>query len=96
LAKARVAFALFLLALPGLALAQPSREALEEARRIGTASRAAAEAAAREAEAAAAEESGLARQRVAVAARVQEAERTLEPQNPKTPLCLKCMRIIFY
>jgi hypothetical protein len=31
LAKARAAFALFLLALPGLALAQPSREALEEA-----------------------------------------------------------------
>jgi len=78
LAKARVALALFLLALPGLALAQPSREALEEARRIGTASRAAAEAAAREAEAAAAEESGLARQRVAMAARVQEAERTLD------------------
>jgi septal ring factor EnvC (AmiA/AmiB activator) len=78
LAKARVAFALFLLALPGLALAQPSREALEEARRIGAASRAAAEAAAREAEAAAAEESGLARQRVAMAARVQEAERTLD------------------
>jgi septal ring factor EnvC (AmiA/AmiB activator) len=78
LAKARVAFALFLLALPGLALAQPSREALEEARRIGAASRAAAEAAAREAEAAAAEESGLARQRVAMAARVQEAERILD------------------
>ena len=78
MAKARVAFALFLLALPGLALAQPSREALEEARRIGAASRAAAEAAAREAEAAAAEESGLARQRVAMAARVQEAERTLD------------------
>ena len=78
MAKARVAFALFLLALPGLALAQPSREALEEARRIGTASRAAAEAAAREAEAAAAEESGLARQRVAMAARVQEAERALD------------------
>lgn len=78
MAKARIAFALFLLALPGLALAQPSREALEEARRIGTASRAAAEAAAREAEAAAAEESGLARQRVAMAARVQEAERTLD------------------
>jgi len=78
LAKARVAFALFLLALPGLALAQPSREALEEARRAGAASRAAAEAAAREAEAAAAEESGLARQRVAMAARVQEAERALE------------------
>jgi septal ring factor EnvC (AmiA/AmiB activator) len=78
LAKARVAFALFLLALPGLALAQPSREALEEARRVGAASRAAAEAAAREAEAAAAEESGLARQRVAMAARVQEAERTLD------------------
>lgn len=78
MAKARVALALFLLALPGLALAQPSREALEEARRIGTASRAAAEAAAREAEAAAAEESGLARQRVAMAARVQEAERTLD------------------
>jgi len=78
LAKARAAFALFLLALPGFALAQPSREALEEARRIGAASRAAAESAAREAEAAAAEESGLARQRVAVAARVQEAERTLD------------------
>lgn len=78
MAKARVAFALFLLALPGLALAQPSREALEESRRIGAASRAAAEAAAREAEAAAAEESGLARQRVAMAARVQEAERALE------------------
>jgi septal ring factor EnvC (AmiA/AmiB activator) len=78
LAKARAAFALFLFALPGLALAQPSREALEEARRAGAASRAAAEAAAREAEAAAAEESGLARQRVAMAARVQEAERTLE------------------
>jgi septal ring factor EnvC (AmiA/AmiB activator) len=78
LAKARLAFALFLLALPGLALAQPSREALEEARRAGAASRAAAEAAAREAEAAAAEESGLARQRVAMAARVQEAERALE------------------
>jgi murein hydrolase activator len=78
LAKARVAFALFLLALPGLALAQPSREALEEARRVGAASRAAAEAAAREAEAAAAEESGLARQRVAMAARVQEAERALD------------------
>ena len=78
MAKARVAFALFLLALPVLALAQPSREALEEARRIGAASRAAAEAAAREAEAAAAEESGLARQRVAMAARVQEAERTLD------------------
>ena len=78
MAKARVAFALFLLALPGLALAQPSREALEEARRVGAASRAAAEAAAREAEAAAAEESGLARQRVAMAARVQEAERALD------------------
>jgi septal ring factor EnvC (AmiA/AmiB activator) len=78
LAKARAAFALFLLALPGLALAQPSREALEEARRTTAASRAAAEAAAREAEAAAAEESGLARQRVAMAARVQEAERSLE------------------
>jgi septal ring factor EnvC (AmiA/AmiB activator) len=78
LAKARVAFALFLLALPGLALAQPSREALEEARRASAASRAAAEAAAREAEAAAAEESGLARQRVAMAARVQEAERALD------------------
>ena len=78
MAKARVAFALFLLALPGLALAQPSREALEEARRVGAASRAAAEAAAREAEAAAVEESGLARQRVAMAARVQEAERTLD------------------
>ena len=78
MAKARAAFALFLLALPGLALAQPSREALEEARRAGAASRAAAEAAAREAEAAAAEESGLARQRVAMAARVQEAERALE------------------
>ncbi|MCA3417349.1 MAG: peptidoglycan DD-metalloendopeptidase family protein [Roseomonas sp.] len=78
MAKARAAFALFLLALPGLALAQPSREALEEARRAGAASRAAAEAAAREAEAAAAEESGLARQRVAMAARVQQAERALE------------------
>ena len=78
MAKARLAFALFLLAVPGLALAQPSREALEEARRTGAASRAAAEAAAREAEAAAAEESGLARQRVAMAARVQEAERALE------------------
>ncbi|MCA3340733.1 MAG: peptidoglycan DD-metalloendopeptidase family protein [Roseomonas sp.] len=78
MARARVAFALFLLALPGLALAQPSREALEEARRAGAASRAAAETAAREAEAAAAEESGLARQRVAMAARVQEAERALE------------------
>jgi septal ring factor EnvC (AmiA/AmiB activator) len=78
LARARAAFALFLLALPGLALAQPSREALDEARRTGAASRAAAEAAAREAEAAAAEESGLARQRVAMAARVQEAERALE------------------
>jgi murein hydrolase activator len=78
LAKARLAVALFLLALPGLALAQPSREALEEARRSGAASRAASEAAAREAEAAAAEESGLARQRVAMAARVQEAERTLD------------------
>jgi len=76
--KARAAFALFLLALPGLALAQPSREALDEARRTGAASRAAAEAAAREAEAVAAEESGLARQRVAMAARVQEAERALE------------------
>ncbi|MBM3589364.1 MAG: hypothetical protein FJX33_16565 [Alphaproteobacteria bacterium] len=78
MAKARLAFALFLLALPSLALAQPSREALEQARRTGVASRAAAEAAAREAEAAAAEESGLARQRVAMAARVQEAERALE------------------
>ena len=78
MAKARAAFALFLLALPGITLAQPSREALEEARRTGAASRAAAEAAAREAEAAAAEESGLARQRVAMAARVQEAERALE------------------
>jgi len=78
LAKAGIAFALFLLALPGLALAQPSREALEEALRVGAASRAAAEAAAREAEAAAAEESGLARQRVAMAARVREAERTLD------------------
>jgi septal ring factor EnvC (AmiA/AmiB activator) len=78
LAKARAAFALLLLALPSLTLAQPSREALEEARRTGAASRAAAEAAAREAEAAAAEESGLARQRVAMAARVQEAERALE------------------
>jgi septal ring factor EnvC (AmiA/AmiB activator) len=78
LARARIAFALFLLALPSLTLAQPSREALEEARRAGAASRAAAEAAAREAEAAAAEESGLARQRVAMAARVQEAERALE------------------
>ena len=76
--KARLAFALLLLALPSLTLAQPSREALEEARRTGAASRAAAEAAAREAEAAAAEESGLARQRVAMAARVQEAERALE------------------
>ncbi|MCX7367660.1 MAG: hypothetical protein NTX90_01915 [Alphaproteobacteria bacterium] len=72
MAKARVAFALFLLALPGLALAQPSREALEEARRATATSRAASEAAAREAEAAAAEESGLARQRVAMAARVQD------------------------
>jgi septal ring factor EnvC (AmiA/AmiB activator) len=78
LARARIAFALFLLALPSLTLAQPSREALEEARRAGAASRAAAEAAARDAEAAAAEESGLARQRVAMAARVQEAERALE------------------
>jgi len=78
LAKARAAFALLLLALPSLTLAQPSREALEEARRTGAASRAAAEAAEREAEAAAAEESGLARQRVAMAARVQEAERALE------------------
>ena len=78
MAKARAAFALLLLALPSLTLAQPSREALEEARRTGAASRAAAEAAAREAEAAAAEESGLARQRVAMAARVQEAERALE------------------
>ncbi len=78
MARARIAFALFLLALPSLTLAQPSREALEEARRAGAASRAAAEAAAREAEAAAAEESGLARQRVAMAARVQEAERALE------------------
>ena len=43
MAKARAAFALFLLALPGLALAQPSREALDEARRTGAASRAAAE-----------------------------------------------------
>ncbi len=78
MAKARIAFALCLLALPGLAVAQPSREAVEEARRAGATSRAAAEAAAREAEAAAAEESGLARQRVAMAARVQEAERALE------------------
>jgi septal ring factor EnvC (AmiA/AmiB activator) len=78
LAKARLILALCLLALPGLALAQPSREALEEARRAGAASRSAAEAAAREAEAAAAEESGLARQRVAMAARVQEAERAVE------------------
>ncbi|MCA3416570.1 MAG: peptidoglycan DD-metalloendopeptidase family protein [Roseomonas sp.] len=76
--KARLLLALFFLALPELVLAQPSREALEEARRAGAASRAAAEAAAREAEAAAAEESGLARQRVAMAARVQEAERALE------------------
>lgn len=78
MAKTRLAFALLLLALPGFALAQPSREDVEEARRTGAASRAAAEAAAREAEAAAAEESGLARQRVAMAARVQEAERALE------------------
>ncbi|MFO0465927.1 MAG: murein hydrolase activator EnvC family protein [bacterium] len=78
MAKARLAFALLLLALPGFALAQPSREDVEEARRTGAASRAAAEAAEREAEAAAAEESGLARQRVAMAARVQEAERALE------------------
>lgn len=78
MAKARTAFVLFLLALPGLTVAQPSREALEEARRATAASRAAAEAAAREAEAAAAEESGLARQRVAMAARVQEAERALD------------------
>jgi septal ring factor EnvC (AmiA/AmiB activator) len=78
LLKGRAAFALFLLALPGLALAQPSREALEEARRATAASRAAAEAAAREAEVAAAEQSGLARQRVAMAARVQESERVLE------------------
>lgn len=78
MAKARAAFVLLLLALPSLTLAQPSREALEEARRTGAASRAAAEAAAREAEAAAAEESGLARQRVAMAARVREAERALE------------------
>jgi len=78
LVRARAAFALFLLALPGLALAQPSRETLEEARRTTAASRAAAEAAAREAEAAAAEQSGLARQRVAMAARVQEGERALE------------------
>lgn len=78
MAKARTAFVLFLLALPGLTVAQPSREALEEARRATAASRAAAEAAAREAEAAAAEEGGLARQRVAMAARVQEAERALD------------------
>ena len=89
MAKARVAFALFLLALPGLALAQPSREALEEARRTGAASRAAAEAAAREAEAAAAEESGLARQRVAMAARVQEAERTLEEAERRRQMAEK-------
>ena len=76
--KARLAFALCLLALPGLGFAQPSREALEEARRATATSRAAAEAAAREAEAAAAEQSGLARQRVAMAARVQEAERALD------------------
>ena len=76
--KARLALALCLLALPGLGFAQPSREALEEARRATATSRAAAEAAAREAEAAAAEQSGLARQRVAMAARVQEAERALE------------------
>ena len=86
MAKARAAFALFLLALPGLALAQPSREALEEARRVGAASRAAAEAATREAEAVAAEESGLARQRVAMAARVQEAERAVEAAEQRKQL----------
>jgi murein hydrolase activator len=89
LAKARAAFALFLLALPGIALAQPSREALEEARRSGAASRAAAEAAAREAEAAAAEESGLARQRVAMAARVQEAERALDEAEQRRQMAKK-------
>jgi septal ring factor EnvC (AmiA/AmiB activator) len=78
LPKARAALALFLLALPGFALAQPSRDAVEEARRASAASRAAAAAAAREAEAAVAEQSGLARQRAAMAARVQEAERALD------------------
>ena len=75
--KARLALCCFLWALPGLALGQASREALEDARRTSASSRAAAEAAAREAEAAAAEERGLAQQRVAMAARVQQAERIL-------------------
>jgi len=65
-----------LAALP--ALAQPSREAVQDARRTAEAERAAAADAARLAREAAEVERGLARQRVAMAERVQHAESVLD------------------
>lgn len=63
---------------PRQAPAQPSREAIQDARRAAEAERAAAAEAARLAQEAAEEERGLARQRVAMAERVQRAEAILE------------------
>ncbi|WP_211187035.1 murein hydrolase activator EnvC family protein [Neoroseomonas marina] len=66
------------LGLPATGLAQPTREALQDARRTAEAERAAAAEAARLAQEAAELERGLARQRVAMAERVQRAETVLE------------------
>lgn len=75
--RAPLLFLLALLAAPVLAQ-QPTREAVQDARRAAEAERAAAAEAARLAQEAADIERGLARQRVAMAERVQRAEAVLE------------------
>ncbi len=70
--------ALLALFLAAPAAAQPSREAVQDARRTAEAERAAAGEAARLAREAAEVERGLARQRVAMAERVQQAEAVLD------------------
>ncbi len=76
---ARAAFLALALAVPALpSLAQPTREAIQDARRAAEAERAAAADAARLAREAAELERGLARQRVAMAERAQRADAALD------------------
>jgi septal ring factor EnvC (AmiA/AmiB activator) len=77
-APALTRLTLLLALLAPAVLAQPTREAVQDARRTAEAERAAAAEAARLAREAAEEERGLARQRVAMAERVQQAEAVLD------------------
>jgi septal ring factor EnvC (AmiA/AmiB activator) len=82
----QLALLALLLALP--AAAQPSREAVQDARRAAEAERAAAAEAARLAREAAEVERGLARQRVVLAERVQQAEAVLDAAQERERLAV--------